>query len=191
MILHIFQGCFTDTGAIIDCRSASEATMTNTNIWPIYDQVMVCYLAALQKQRSILQYIFGFTIHVCDCYQSSKCIWKFNYHNFPQGNTGYWAPFSQWLCNVIGLAVNCLPAGNAHRWQCLGMINALWNNRSCYLGCLLTLTPVCVNNYTHCKVWDEITYPFANFDSGTIVVWEWLSNFIPHFTRHVITYPCW
>ena len=24
-----------------------------------------------------------------------------------------------------------------------------------------------------------------------IQVWEWISNFIPHFTGHVITYPCW
>ena len=27
-------------------------------------------------------------------------------------------------------------------------------------------------------------------NGGTIEVWEWISNFIPHFTKHVITYPC-
>ena len=26
----------------------------------------------------------------------------------------------------------------------------------------------------------EITYPFPNFNSCTIEVWEWISNFIPH-----------
>ena len=31
----------------------------------------------------------------------------------------------------------------------------------------------------------------SNFKSCMIEVWEWTSNFIPHFTRHVITYPCW
>ena len=31
---------------------------------------------------------------------------------------------------------------------------------------------------------DGITDPFPNF-------WEWISHFIPHFTGHVITYPCW
>ena len=31
------------------------------------------------------------------------------------------------------------------------------------------------------KVWDEITYPFPNFNGVTVEVWEWISNFIPHF----------
>ena len=43
----------------------------------------------------------------------------------------------------------------------------------------------------HCKVWDEITYQFTKFNGSTIEVWEWISNFIPHFTMDVITYPCW
>ena len=30
------------------------------------------------------------------------------------------------------------------------------------------------------KVWNEITYPFPNFNGATVEVWEWLSNFIPH-----------
>ena len=33
-------------------------------------------------------------------------------------------------------------------------------------------------------MWEEITYPFLNFNG-------WISNFIPHFTRCVITYLCW
>ena len=36
------------------------------------------------------------------------------------------------------------------------------------------------------KVWNEITCPFQNFKSGA---WEWICHFIPHFTKHVITYP--
>ena len=35
------------------------------------------------------------------------------------------------------------------------------------------------------KVWDEITYPFPNFN-GTVEVWEWVSNFIQHFITDVI-----
>ena len=46
----------------------------------------------------------------------------------------------------------------------------------------LTLITVWVSNYTHCKVWDEITYPYLNFNDCTV---------ISHFTRHVITYQCW
>ena len=40
-------------------------------------------------------------------------------------------------------------------------------------------------------MWDEITYPFPNFNSAAVEVWEWISNFIPHFNGHVNTYPCW
>ena len=36
------------------------------------------------------------------------------------------------------------------------------------------------------EVWDEIIYPFPNFNDATVEVWERISNFIPHFT-----YPCW
>ena len=33
-------------------------------------------------------------------------------------------------------------------------------------------------------MWDEIIYPFLNFNK------KWISNFTPHFTGHVIIYPC-
>ena len=48
-----------------------------------------------------------------------------------------------------------------------------------------------ISNYIHFKAWDEITYPFPNFNGCTIEVWEWISNFIPYFTGHMITYPWW
>ena len=37
-------------------------------------------------------------------------------------------------------------------------------------------------------MWDEIIYPFLNFNSAAVEVWEWISNFIPNFTGHVTTY---
>ena len=40
-------------------------------------------------------------------------------------------------------------------------------------------------------MYDEITYPFPNFNSETVEVWEWIRNFIIHFIGDVITYPCW
>ena len=52
----------------------------------------------------------------------------------------------------------------------------------------LALIPAWVNNYTHYTVWDEITYPFPNFNGSTIEVWEWISNFILQSIVHVITY---
>ena len=38
---------------------------------------------------------------------------------------------------------------------------------------------------------DEITYPFSNFSGAAVEVWEWINNFILHFTQYVVIYPCW
>ena len=40
-------------------------------------------------------------------------------------------------------------------------------------------------------MWDEITYSFPNFNGATVDVWEWISDFIPRLTGHVIKYPYW
>ena len=40
-------------------------------------------------------------------------------------------------------------------------------------------------------MWDEITYPFLNFNGATVEVYEWISNFIPHLTGCVIIDPWW
>ena len=54
-----------------------------------------------------------------------------------------------------------------------------------------TLIPVWIRNRMPSEVWDEIIYPFPNFNGCTVKVWECISNFIPHFITDVITYPCW
>ena len=56
-----------------------------------------------------------------------------------------------------------------------------WSRKAVKLDRSLTFTNM---------VWDEITYPFPNFNDTAVEVWEWISNFILHFTVHVITYPC-
>ena len=40
------------------------------------------------------------------------------------------------------------------------------------------------------KRWDEITYPFPNFNGPIVEVWEWISSFIALSIMDVITYPC-
>ena len=55
----------------------------------------------------------------------------------------------------------------------------------------LIFIPAWISNYIHHKVWDEITYPFPNFNGATVEVWEWISNIIPHFLMDVITCPWW
>ena len=34
------------------------------------------------------------------------------------------------------------------------------------------------------KMWDQIIYPYQNFDDATFEVWTWISNFIPHCSGH-------
>ena len=48
-----------------------------------------------------------------------------------------------------------------------------------------------MHTHTHYEVLDEITYLFLNFNGAAIEVWKWISNFNPHFTGDVITYPYW
>ena len=45
----------------------------------------------------------------------------------------------------------------------------------------LTLITVWISNYIRYQVWDEITYPFQNFNGGTVEVWELIINFNPYF----------
>ena len=54
----------------------------------------------------------------------------------------------------------------------------------------LTLIPAWISNYIHHNMWDEITYSFPNFNGCTVEVWDWISNFVPHFPGWLITYPC-
>ena len=66
----------------------------------------------------------------------------------------------------------------------------LLSSKLCFFGILYKPEPL-ISNYTQLRIWDEITYTFSNFNRTTIEVLEWMSNFIPHFTGHMITYPCW
>ena len=55
----------------------------------------------------------------------------------------------------------------------------------------LTLIPAYISNHMSSKPWDEIIYPFPIFNGCIVRIWEWVSNFIPHFIMDEITYPCW
>ena len=37
---------------------------------------------------------------------------------------------------------------------------------------------------------DETTYPYPNLNGEAIVAWEWISNFVSHYTWGMVTYPC-
>ena len=36
-------------------------------------------------------------------------------------------------------------------------------------------------------MWNEIAYLFTKFSGCIVDVWEWMSNFIPHFLMDIIT----
>ena len=64
-------------------------------------------------------------------------------------------------------------------------------NGSGYQGPLLLALPIWISNHMPTNVWDEIIYPFPNFNGATGEVWEWISNFLPYFIMDVIIFPCW
>ena len=83
-------------------------------------------------------------------------------------------------------------------WQLPGLVPYLlsqtivtWRSGTPFYQHGLTSIPAWKSNHMPSEVWDGITYPFPNFNSATIEVWEWIGNFIPHFIMDVITSPCW
>ena len=56
---------------------------------------------------------------------------------------------------------------------------------------VITLILARFSNYINGKMWPKVMLPFPNFTDATVEVWEWISNFIPHFTGYVIIHPCW
>ena len=58
------------------------------------------------------------------------------------------------------------------------------------MSCVIKSTQTQGGPFTN-MAWDEITYPFPNFNGATVKVWEWISYFIPHSIMDVIIYPCW
>ena len=39
-------------------------------------------------------------------------------------------------------------------------------------------------------MWDDITYPFPNFNGAAVEAWELINNVISHFTGRMIIYSC-
>ena len=52
----------------------------------------------------------------------------------------------------------------------------------------LILIPAWINNHMQSKMWDEISYPFPNFNGCTVEVWERIINFIPPIIMDVMVY---
>ena len=81
------------------------------------------------------------------------------------------------------LTINWLQRGSVHKLT--GQINEIfmisWDcTRDPFYKHGLTLIPAWISNHMPSKVWEEIIYPFPNFNGCTVEVWEWISNFNPH-----------
>ena len=50
--------------------------------------------------------------------------------------------------------------------------------------------PIWVHWPRNSKMYDEIMYPFPNFNGCTVEVWVWIRNSISHYIINMITYPC-
>ena len=75
--------------------------------------------------------------------------------------------------NVLGY----LLAHETRSWNYRGTSSIVTHWGMCPL--LLTLMPEWISNYS--KWWDEIIYPFPNFNDSTVEVWKWISHFITYF----------
>ena len=108
------------------------------------------------------------------------------WHRIPLMKIQFW--FRKWLGAITWDNVD---RDICHHLISLGQIALKRCNLVSLLLTWLNLIPAWISNHISSKVWEEIIYPFPNFKGATVEVGEWISNFIPHFTMDVITYPCW
>ena len=94
-----------------------------------------------------------------------------------------WRYLSKALINQSRMTYVCF-SKLGHHWFFL-----LKTFVSPFTNMVLTVIQAGIINYTHYKVWDEISYPFPNFNGYSIEVWKWISNFIPHHNIYVIPPP--
>ena len=110
-----------------------------------------------------------------------------------------WRPFCLGL-NVLISLMTSFPAYPAVGWRGSARVPALQGRRlpndlwwswsqAAHLPAPWYLQRSRISNHMPSTVWDEITYPFPNSNGCTVEVWEWISNFIPHFMSVVISFP--
>ena len=85
------------------------------------------------------------------------------------------------IITTLGFLCSMYSCGNASGLAYTSMDPLCWHR--------LILIPAWIDNHRPTKVWDEITYPFPNFNGATVEVWEWISNSIPDFKLDAIIYP--
>ena len=106
---------------------------------------------------------------------------------------------------VVSLYLCCEEAGDLSPQCSVHVLYWCWLSSSCSYSSMVWMRTrffgpgpfykhgLTLSYYIHCKAWDEIPYYLSipELNAATVDVWEWISNFNPSFTRHVITYSCW
>ena len=124
----------------------------------------------------------------CTCRHAREGKWNWMNPNHP-GNVTVSAPRPHTLSgktsyHKISLSLEAARFG-------FRLFEAWWNLTGTSAASLINFNPSMGKFHMSSKMWDEITYPFPNFNGGTVEVWLWISNFMPHFITNVTTYPCW
>ena len=95
---------------------------------------------------------------------------------------------SLWL-NLLGIAFVTITGVHVSKYL------RIWSSLNHYYQVPRSLTWITFNplwiSHSPIIVWDEITYPFPNFNGCILELWQWKSNFILHLSGHAITYPCY
>ena len=128
-------------------------------------------------------------------FHSRKCIWKCRLEN---GSHLVSASMYQTIivmsdqlwpetndCWYLALTPSMLNLFAEHKTiMYINVLFALFLNiRGPFYWHRLTLIIAWISNQMPSKAWDEITYPFSNFNDATIEVWEWISNFMSLYNR--------
>ena len=155
----------------VSCQYKSSMQHCSQDIYSLYD----IQSSAVITRSNIVRYC----INNCkNCGRISIRCWMHKIHPIPGPNG--WA---MWC--LLWIFVIKVTALQRHR-----IVVSLWQVRTCsiwqltvsLLICLcpfvpfylhgLTLIPTWISNHIPSKVWDEITYPFPNFNDSTVEVWE-------------------
>ena len=140
----------------------------------------------------------------------NRATWQFNDKNVEYQNTKILIRTPGWS-DLFGYASNILSVLGGFELEFyqhyLGLLHRIMGNRMVALlpikqswwtwwvtgapfASMVNLLPPRISNHIQYKMLYEITHPFSNFEGATVDALEWKRNFIPHYTGHVITYPC-
>ena len=165
---------FTDALAPWITRSSAIMTQKMQYMY-IYSSIQDIYLHFVSTNQHWLRILvyndIKIYIHMCLHYKNMSLL-GYNRHD-----SSHCMPMT---CYSLG---SQLGLGSQLRTQSVGVPNSAWGP---FYQHGWTLIPASVINYIHYIVWDEITCLFQNVKGATVDVWEWTSNFRPHFTGHVM-----